>query len=130
MSAVIKTIKLDFTTLDFHKNYVISVVNEDAVFSHTQFMEVAKKCKEFFSEKRFVYISKRKNNYNVDPTVYLKLEEIRKNLIGIAIVSNKVSSINMAEFEKTFSKVNFKISLELEEAIEWAKEVLNKKVGL
>lgn len=124
MSDLMKSVKLDFTTLDFHKNYVISVVNEDAVFSHSQFMEVVKCCKEFFIEKRFVYISKRKNNYNVDPTVYLKLEEIRKNLIGIAIVSNKVSSINMAEFEKTFSKVNFKIFLEPEEAIEWAENLI------
>lgn len=123
MSDIIKSVKLDFTTLDFYKNYVISVVNEDAVFSHSQFMEVAKNCKEFFMEEKFVYIAKRNNNYNVDPTVYLKLEEIRKNLVGIAIVSNKVSSINMAEFEKTFSKVNFKIFLELEEAIKWVENL-------
>tara|TARA_R100001369_G_scaffold20091_5_gene37073 strand:+ start:38259 stop:38648 length:390 start_codon:yes stop_codon:yes gene_type:complete len=129
MSDLIKSIKLNFTTLYFHENFVISVVNEEAVFSHSQLMEVVNNCKEFFNEKRFVYISKRINNYNVDPTVYIKLEEIRKNLIGIAIVSNNVSSLKMAEFEETFSKVNFKISLELEEAIEWA-EALIKKVGL
>tara|TARA_R100000935_G_scaffold51858_1_gene78712 strand:+ start:547 stop:936 length:390 start_codon:yes stop_codon:yes gene_type:complete len=129
MSELIKSVKLNFTTLDFHKNYVISVVNEEAVFSHSQLMEVITNCKEFFKEKKFVYISKRINNYNVDPTVYIKLEEIRKNLIGIAIVSNNVSSIKMAEFEKTFSKVNFKIALELEEAIAWADDLI-KKVGL
>ncbi len=123
MSDLIKSVKLDFTTLDFHKNYVISEVNEEAVFSHSQFMEVVNRCREFYVEKRFVYISKRINNYSVDPTVYLKLEEIRKNLIGIAIVSNKVSSINMAEFEKTFSKVDFKIFLELDEAAEWAENL-------
>ncbi len=129
MSDLIKSKKLNFTTLYFHENFVISVVNEEAVFSHSQLMEVVNNCKEFFIEKRFVYISKRINNYNVDPTVYIKLEEIRKNLIGIAIVSNNVSSLKMAEFEKTFSKVNFKISLELEEAIEWAEDLI-KKVGL
>ncbi len=126
MSELIKTVKLDFTTLDFYKNYVISVVNEEAVFSHSQFMEVVKNCKEVFNENRFVYISKRINNYNVDPTVYIKLEDIRKNLIGIAIVSNKVSSIKMAEFERTFSRVNYKISLELEEAVEWAENLIKK----
>jgi hypothetical protein len=123
MSDLIKSVKLGFTTLDFYKNYVISEVNEEAVFSHSQFMEVVNRCREFYVEKKFVYISKRINNYSVDPTVYLKLEEIRKNLIGIAIVSNKVSSINMAEFEKTFSKVDFKIFLELDEAAEWAENL-------
>ncbi|WP_026838773.1 hypothetical protein [Gillisia sp. JM1] len=123
MSDLIKSVKLGFTTLDFYKNYVISEVNEEAVFSHSQFMEVVNRCREFYVEKKFVYISKRINNYSVDPTVYLKLEEIRKNLIGIAIVSNKVSSINMAGFEKTFSKVDFKIFLELDEAAEWAENL-------
>jgi hypothetical protein len=123
MSDLIKSVKLGFTTLDFYKNYVISEVNEEAVFSHSQFMEVVNRCREYYVEKKFVYISKRINNYSVDPTVYLKLEEIRKNLIGIAIVSNKVSSINMAEFEKTFSKVDFKIFLELDEAAEWAENL-------
>ncbi|CAM4328949.1 hypothetical protein [Gillisia hiemivivida] len=123
MSDLIKSVKLGFTTLDFYKNYVISEVNEEAVFSHSQFMEVVNRCREFYVEKKFVYISRRINNYSVDPTVYLKLEEIRKNLIGIAIVSNKVSSINMAEFEKTFSKVDFKIFLELDEAAEWAENL-------
>ena len=127
MSDLIKTVKLDFTILDFYNNYVVSEVNEDAVFSHSQFIEIVENCNQFFKGKRFVYISKRKNNYNVDPTVYLKLEEIRKNLIGIAVVSNKVSSINMAEFEKNFSKVDFQIFLELDQAVEWAEDIIKKK---
>lgn len=127
MSDSIKTVNLDFTTLDFYKNYVVSVVNEDAVFSISQLMVIVEICNDFFEGKRYVYISERKNNYNVNPTIYLKLEEIKKNLMGIAIVSNKVSSINMAEFEKTFSKVDFKTFLELDQAVEWAEEIIKKK---
>ncbi len=128
MKEPIKSVNLDFTILEFYSNYVVSVVKEDTVFSHSQFMAIAEKCNDFFDGKKFVYISSRKNNYNVNPTVYVKLEEIRKNLIGIAIVSDKVSSLKMAEFERNFSKAEFKIFLELDEAIEWANDLI-KKVG-
>ena len=113
MKEPIKSVDLEFTSLDFYSDYVISIVKEDTVFSHTQFMAIAEKCNDFFDGKKFVYISNRKNNYNVNPTVYVKLEEIRKNLIGIAIVSDKVASLKMAEFERNFSKAEFNIFLEL-----------------
>tara|TARA_R100000935_G_C2792000_1_gene146401 strand:+ start:546 stop:935 length:390 start_codon:yes stop_codon:yes gene_type:complete len=128
MREPIKSVNLDFTTLEFYTNYVVSVVKEDTVFSHSQFIAIAEKCNEFFDGNKFVYISNRKNNFNVDPTVYVKLEEIRKNLIGIAIVSENISSLKMAEFERNFSKAEFKIFLELEEAIDWASDLI-KKVG-
>ena len=128
MKEPIKSVDLDFTSLEFYSNYVVSVVKEDTVFSHSQFMTIAKTCSDFYNGKKFVYISSRKNNYNVNPTVYVKLEEIRKNLIGIAIVSDKVASLKMAEFERNFSKAEFKIFLELDEAIEWANDLI-KKVG-
>jgi len=125
---LIKSVELDFTTLDFYNNYVISIVKEDIVFSHSQFLVIAEACSNFFDGKKFVYISSRKNNYNVNPTVYVKLEEKRKNLIGIAIVSDKVASLKMAEFERNFSKVEFNIFLDLDMAVEWANNLI-KKVG-
>jgi len=80
---------------------------------------------------KILFISpKRIYNYNVDPTVYLSLNKV-KNLAGIAIVSDKTSSLNMAQFEKTFSKIPFEIFLELEDAINWTQKILkNKKAGL
>lgn len=128
MKEPIKSVDLEFTSLEFYNNYAVSVVKEDTVFSHSQFMTIAETCSDFYNGKKFVYISSRKNNYNVNPTVYVKLEEIRKNLIGIAIVSDKVASLKMAEFERNFSKAEFKIFLELDEAVEWANDLI-KKVG-
>ncbi|RKS52925.1 hypothetical protein BC962_1169 [Gillisia mitskevichiae] len=128
MKEPIKSVDLEFTSLEFYNNYAVSVVKEDTVFSQSQFMTIAEACSDFYNGKKFVYISSRKNNYNVNPTVYVKLEEIRKNLIGIAIVSDKVASLKMAEFERNFSKAEFKIFLELDEAVEWANDLI-KKVG-
>ena len=126
MEEILRTIELEFTILEFHKNFVISRVREGVVFSRKQVQDLVEVCADFYKRKKFVYISKRVNNYNVDPTIYLNLENV-KNLAGIAIVSTKTSAINMANFEQTFSKVPFEVFMEMEDAMEWVKEILGKK---
>jgi len=109
---------------------VVSRVRENVVLSKKQVFDLIDACSGNYERKNFVYISKRIHTYNVDPTVYLSLDKA-KNLTGIAMVSDKTSSLNMAQFEKTFSKIPFEIFLELEDAIKWTEKILkNKKVGL
>lgn len=125
MEEILRTIELEFTILEFHKNFVISRVREGAVLSKKQVQDLVEVCSDIYKRKKFVYISKRVNNYNVDPTIYLHLENV-KNLTGIAIVSTKTSAINMANFEQTFSKVPFAVFMDMEDAMDWVKEVLEK----
>ncbi|WP_010229371.1 hypothetical protein [Gillisia marina] len=120
MSLILKTIDLDYTTLDFHENFVESKMKEGTVFSLEQIDNLIAVCSEYFLDKPFVYISRRIHNYNVNPTIYLQLVKV-PNLKGIAIVSDKASSLNMAQFEKQFSKIPFEIFLELKDAVKWAK---------
>lgn len=130
MTPILRTIELEFTILEFHKDFVVSRVRENVVLSKKQVFDLVDACSGNYERKNFVYISKRIYNYNVDPTVYLNLETV-KNLAGIAIVSDKTSALNMALFEKTFSKIPFEIFLELEDAINWTHKILkNKKAGL
>lgn len=126
MEKILRTIELEFTILEFHDRFVISRVREEAVMSKKQIQDLVEVCADFYKGKRFVYISKRVNNYNVDPTAYLNLEKF-KNLGGIAIVSNKPSAINMAKFEKSFSKVPYKIFPEMDDALEWTNEILRTR---
>ncbi len=125
MEEILRTIELEFTILEFHKNFVISRVREGVVFSKKQVQDLVEVCSDFYKRKKFVYISKRVNSYNVDPTIYLNIENV-KNLAGIAIVSTKASSISMANFEKTFSKLPFAVFIEMEDALDWVKELLEK----
>ncbi|MFD2518858.1 hypothetical protein [Salinimicrobium flavum] len=118
-------VDLDFTTLQFFEDYVISRLKEDIVFDVPQVAELVEVCTNHYGKKEFVYISKREYNYNVNPTIYFKLEQA-KFLKGIAVVSQKASSLNMAHFEKNFSKVPYEVFLELEDAMEWAKKRLGK----
>lgn len=130
MTPILRTIELEFTILEFHENFVVSMVRENVVLSKKQINDLIDACSGYYEGKKFVYISNRINNYNVDPTVYINVNK-RKNLAGIAIVSEKTSALNMAQFEKNFSKIPFEIFLELEDAINWTEKILkNKKAGL
>lgn len=125
MEDLLKSIELEFTILEFYEGYVISVMREGVVFGKDRIHDLVQICSNYYQTSKFVYISNRLHNYNVDPTIYLNLENVG-NLAGITIVSQKASSINMANFEKNFSKVPFSVFLEMEEARKWVGELLNK----
>ena len=123
---VLKTIELEFTILEFHSNYVVSRVRENVVFSKKQVTDLVEVCSDFYKRKKFVYLSQRVNNYNVDPTIYLNIGDVM-NLAGIGIVSGNSAAIKMANFEQNFSKIPFSIFIEMEDALEWVNELLGKR---
>lgn len=120
------TLELEFSTLEFFDHYVISRLKEDVVFDRPQVQQLVQVCNDYFGNRGFVYISKRVNNYSVNPTIYFKLKEEVKSLCGIAIVSQRVSALNMAAFEKNFAKVPFEVFLELKDAEDWALKTVKK----
>lgn len=122
---ILKTIELEYTILEFHANYVVSRVRENVVFSKQQVNDLVEVCSDFYKRKKFVYLSLRVNNYNVDPTIYLNIGHV-KNLAGIGIVSSNNSALKMASFEQKFSKVPFAIFSYMEDAQEWITEILGK----
>lgn len=132
MAHPVKLLELEFTILQFFDNYVISQPREGKLLAGKQIADLVEVCSDFYEGKNFVYLSLRVNDYNVNPTIYLDLETV-KNLAGIAIVSRKPSSLNMATFEKKFCKVPYEIFLDLDEALLWTQEVVeakNKKADL
>jgi len=128
MSAVLKSTRLSFTTLDFYKNYVISKMDEGIVFDKILCEVMIDVCLEYYNGNSFIYIANRVNNYNVDPTIYLGLGKY-PIFKGIAIVEKNASELNLAKFEKNFTSYPFEIFNNLKEAITWA-DALIKKVGL
>lgn len=100
---------------------MISRVREGMLINKDLVQDLIMVCSDFYAGKNFVYISLREKDYNVDPTIYFNLENI-PNLKGIAVVSENTSALNMASFERKFSKVPFEIFLSLTEAEEWTRE--------
>lgn len=124
MRKINNSVNLEYTTLEFYDGFVVSQVREGAVLRQEQIKTLMRVCLDNFKEEPFFYISKRVNNYNVDPTIYYCLLEA-KNLQGIAVVSDKIASLNMANFEKNFAKVPFEIFTDFPKAIEWVEEIQN-----
>lgn len=121
------SLDLGFAYLEFFDHYLISTLKEDIILDIEKVQALVEACENYYGENHpYAYISKRKNVYNVNPTIYLDLYKIQ-NLCGIAIVSQRKASLNMANFEKNFSKVPFEVFLELSEAITWSKEQVKKK---
>lgn len=119
-------VELEFTTLRLYENYIISQPKEGVVIKELQMEEVVKTCLDFYQKKKVGYISYRINNFNVNPLIYLKLNRIT-NLIAVAVVTEKPSSLNTAAFESHFIKLPFKIFLDLRKAEEWVRVILQKE---
>ena len=96
------------------------------VIKEQQIAEIIKICSDFYQENKVGYISYRINNFKVNPLVYLKLKNIT-NLMAIAIVAQKPSSLNMATFESHFVKLPFEIFLDLGKTEEWINLILQKR---
>ncbi|MDX1751846.1 MAG: hypothetical protein R3259_01555 [Salinimicrobium sediminis] len=123
MSHFQSSLNLPFTTFYFYENYVVSEPHEGIVIGDSEIDQIREICATHYSIKKFVYISHRINNFSVNPMVYKKLGEM-KNMVGFGVVSQKVSSLNMAAFEKNFSKAPFEMFLDLEKAKGWIQKIL------
>ncbi len=126
MDSLIETIELEFTTLKFYKDFVVSKIKEDVVLDKNNTEALVEACSGIYRGKKFIYISQRSNTYNVDPMIYVDLEKAT-NAWGIAIVSKNIPALKMAFFEKNFAKFPFEIFTEFEESLTWAKDILSKE---
>ncbi|GAA4324572.1 hypothetical protein GCM10023115_53980 [Pontixanthobacter gangjinensis] len=124
MTKVTKKIELSFALLIFYDSVVVSTVKEDMVVEQEHVEELRKICTEHFGDRNFAYITNRKNNYNVNPVVYIDL--VRTNrLKAIAVVSENLDRLKTANFEKNFSPVPYELFNHEEEAIVWANSIVS-----
>ena len=130
MKKIERRLELEFTILDFYDDYVLSRPRAGELLGAQQVADLVEVCSDHYGDRDFVYLSYRINEYTVNPTIYLNLEEIR-NLAGIGVIITENSSLASANFEKNFSKVPYEIFMELEDALEWVQKILKeKKAGL
>lgn len=120
-----KILELPYTHLEFFDSYVISTFKEDQLLDREKIEELRSIFYDHFGDNKFVYLSNRINNYNVNPVVYLDLIQ-RNILLGMAIILNNGSTTaaQTANFEKQFATIPFEMFHTKEEALAWAKRLL------
>ena len=119
-----KTITYPFGSVSIHDNYLIAIMNEGVTISPELNDVLERIAKDYFSNKKFVYITHRLNSYAVDPNIYFRTSKIQ-NLAGFAVVSGKKIVIDNTDLESVFLSKPFKTFNNIEEAIEWVNELCN-----
>jgi hypothetical protein len=118
-----ESLTLDFCNVSIYDNYMVVVINEGVTVLLKHNNILAELAKDYFENKPFVYITHRLNSYSVDPNIYIETSKI-DNLRGFAVVSKDYKARSNAEVEKMFLSKPFGIFSELEEAYEWANEMV------
>jgi hypothetical protein len=115
--------KYNFCTLNFYESYMVAVVNKDVHLAPVENQVLIDAANDFYGIKPFVYITHRKYSYSVDPIVFIKTAKM-KSLLGVAVVADVPVSKGNAEIEKLFYNKPYEIFSVLEDAIEWAKQLV------
>ena len=125
MTHQVRRLSLTYAELELHEQYVISTIKEDQVLDKEQIEEMREIFYDHFGDRKWVYVSNRKNKYNVNPVIYIDLIQ-RKSLIGIAIVRRESDGALTANFEKQFATIPFEMFDNKAEALAWANGMLSQ----
>jgi len=118
-------LKLEFGSVTFLDNILISELNEGILLDIPHNQELLELGRERFNGKPYGYISNRINSYSVNPMIHLDSAN-SPNLVAIAIVSDKEVVKQNTIIEKQFfrNKSSFEVFDTLDEAINWIKHQL------
>lgn len=122
----LKEIALKFANVKVYYNYLIVVMNEGIHVSPDLNVVLEDIVNQNFYDRKFVYITHRKNSYSVDPVIYKYTSEI-ENLEGFAVVTKEIIALKNAEIEKLFLNKPFEIFKKVDDAVIWAKSILKNK---
>ncbi|WP_339757358.1 hypothetical protein [uncultured Winogradskyella sp.] len=118
-----KTLTFDFCKMSIYDNYVVVVINEGVNLTPNHNSVLVEVTENHFSEKPFVYITHRINSYSVDPKIYFETSKI-ENLKGFAVVSSNYQAKINAQIEQMFFNKPFEIFTNIEEAFNWADNLV------
>ncbi|UOY05707.1 STAS/SEC14 domain-containing protein [Muricauda sp. SCSIO 64092] len=123
---VIKEYSLDIGTVQVYDNYIVANFDEGATVTLERAYQIIGISEIHFRDKKFGYISLRKNSYAIDPIIYTYLRGL-ENLIAFAIVSKKEIDMHNFKIEKMFYKKNMEFFIEYDNAVAWIKKRLKRK---
>jgi hypothetical protein len=114
---------LSYSELFVFPKYMIAQMKSGIILAPENNDELNAIAQNHFAGKNFVYISNRIFDYNVSPVIYLEASKI-PNLIGMSIVTDKEK--RTALFESKFYAKEFLVASTIEEAVNWAVDLLEK----
>ena len=125
-SIVVKEYSLDIGTVKVYDNFIVATFDEGATVTLERAYQIIGISEIHFRDRKFGYISLRKNSYAIDPIIYTYLRGL-ENLKAFAIVSKKEIDMHNFKIEKMFYKKNMEFFIEFDNAVIWIKKKLKRK---
>jgi hypothetical protein len=123
---IVKEYHLDIGIIQVFDDYMVSIFEEGTTLTLERAYQIIGISEIHFRNKKFGYISLRKNSYAIDPVIYTYLRGL-ENLKAFAIVSKKEIDMHNFKIEKMFYKKNMEFFIEYENAVAWIKKRVTKK---
>ncbi len=123
---VVNEYSLDIGTVQVYNNYMVASFDEGATVTLERAYQIIGISEIHFRDKKFGYISLRKNSYAIDPIIYTYIRGL-ENLKAFAIVSKKEIDMHNFKIEKMFYKKNMEFFIEYDNAVAWIKKRLKRK---
>ncbi|AFL82289.1 hypothetical protein Aeqsu_2842 [Aequorivita sublithincola DSM 14238] len=120
---MIDAVYFEFGLVEIYKYFVIVVMKEGITVKPEYNADLESLAEKYFKDKKFGYITNRKNSYAVNPMIYLKTSEIQ-NLVAFAVVSPDGMKATNLEVEKLFLKKPLKHFTNIEDAKIWIVEMI------
>ncbi|AUP77475.1 hypothetical protein [Flavivirga eckloniae] len=118
-------LQMSFGNFFLFEKFIISELGDGVHIDWPKIKTVTNEVLDFYGENAKIgYISNRINSYSIDPCIWTKVyKKYNKRMVGGSIVSyNRMMCMN-ASFEKMFSRFNIKVSLSLNEALNWVTDL-------
>lgn len=106
-------------------DYIIVQMKEGAAILSEDTSILFDIIKKHYGNKKLVYIANRAYHYAVSPTAFLEASNI-PNLVGMAIVTDKVLNRETVQLERMFYRKAFNVCDNIEDAIVWAKLIVEE----
>ncbi|SEK23259.1 hypothetical protein SAMN04487910_0028 [Aquimarina amphilecti] len=119
---------LDFGLIEIYEDYIKVTINEGVTVSPEHNDVLLEMVEKHYKNKAFLYLTHRINSYAVNPTIYLETAKI-ENLIGFAVVSDNPIQEKQTKLEKAFFSKELKRFDDIESALQWKTELLEKYHG-
>lgn len=120
---------LDIGKFTIYPNIIVCEFNEGV---HIDFENAAYPIQiaqlAFGAEKPLVYVSHRRNSYSWNPVQYREVITLFPNFTAFAIVSKNKTRQMLGTLESLFMKKPIGIFENINEAVAWAEEILEKTI--
>ena len=119
-----KAEEFNFGKFEIGEQFIIGEINEGADIQLRDAVRIFDIAKVHFEGAKWGYISRRKNEYSLQPTIHHVTPSLQKNMVAYALVTEMDSHLRSAHLEKRIVAGSYKFECfsDMKTAEAWIRE--------